>query len=297
MTSALQSVISRVARHALKLADNIDGDFFVDSTCIDCDACRVIAPAVFRDAGDQSAVYHQPQDNQELLAAQRALISCPTASIGDLAKRNMVEAVASLPEPIDDDVFRCGYTSESSFGAISYYLRDVRVMVDSPRFTAPLVKNIEALGGVRRLLLTHQDDVADHEKFHERFGCERVLHRDDVRTRTASVEIQPTGRDPITLNDGIVMIPTPGHTKGHAVFLYREKFLFTGDHLAWSNDRGHLYAFRSACWYSWSEQIESMERLLDYRFEWVLPGHGRPIHLPAADMRDELERCVAWMRK
>ena len=113
----------------------------------------------------------------------------------------------------------------------------------------------------------------------------------------ASVEIQPAGLDPVQLGDGLLMIPTPGHTKGHAVFLYRERFLFTGDHLAWNTDRQQLYAFRSACWYSWSEQIESMERLLDYRFEWVLPGHGRPVHLPAAEMHEQLERCVAWMRK
>ena len=71
--------------------------------------------------------------------------------------------------------------------------------------------------------------------------------------------------------------------------------LFTGDHLAWSETRGHLYAFRSACWYSWREQIESMKRLLDYRFEWVLPGHGRPVHLPADAMRTSLARCIDWM--
>jgi hypothetical protein len=27
-----------------------------------------------------------------------------------------------------------------------------------------------------------------------------------------------------------------------------------------------------------------MERLADYRFEWVLPGHGQKVHLPAAEM-------------
>ena len=286
-----------MARVALKLPENAEGDFFVDASCIDCDACRVIAPSVFADSGNQSAVYHQPETAPELIAAQRALISCPTASIGDLAKRNMAEALATLPEPIDDDVYRCGYTSESSFGAISYYLAGVRTMVDSPRFAAPLVKNIEALGGVKRMLLTHQDDVADHAKFHERFGCERVLHRDDVRSRTASVDVQPTGIDPVDLGDGLLMIPTPGHTKGHAVFLYRQKFLFTGDHLAWDTDEHQLYAFRGACWYSWTEQIQSMARLLDYRFEWVLPGHGRPINLPADAMHAHLERCVAWMKK
>lgn len=283
-----------MARLALKLPDNVPGDFFVDSTCIDCDACRIFAPAVFHDAGDQSAVWHQPETEEELLAAQKALISCPTASIGSVTKHDMTSALAALPEHVDGGVYRCGYTSESSFGAVSYFFDNI--LVDSPRFAAPLVKNLETMGGVRELLLTHQDDVADHEKFHERFGCERVLHRDDVRTRTASVEVKPEGSDPIELEPGLLMIPTPGHTKGHAVFLWNERFLFTGDHLAWSPTRGHLYAFRSACWYSWSEQVKSMERLLDFRFEWVLPGHGRPIHFEADRMRAELERCVKWMK-
>jgi len=283
-----------MAQVALALSSNAPGDFFVDSSCIDCDACRVIAPEVFRESGDQSAVWHQPENEEELIAAQRALISCPTASIGSMSKHDMTAALASLPEHIDDGVYRCGYTSESSFGAISYWFD--RILADSPRFSAPLVKNLEKLGGVRRMILTHQDDVADHEKFHERFGCERVLHRDDVRTKTASVEMKPAGGDPIELEPGLLMIPTPGHTKGHAVFLWKERFLFTGDHLAWSPNRGHLYAFKSACWYSWSEQIKSMEKLLDYRFEWVLPGHGRPIHFPADRMHAELERCVEWMK-
>lgn len=286
-----------MARTALRIAENVAGDFFVDSTCIDCDACRQIAPSVFHDIGSQSAVHHQPETAEELIGAQRALISCPTASIGDAGKHDMKAAVASLPEWIDADVYRCGYTSESSFGAVSWYIRDAKLLVDSPRFAAPLVKNLEAFGGVRRMLLTHQDDVADHQKFHERFGCERVLHRDDIRTRTAMIERQPTGPDPVALDDDLIMIPTPGHTKGHAVYLYRETFLFTGDHLAWDPDEETLYAFHGACWYSWSEQIKSMKRLLDYRFEWVLPGHGRPVHLSADEMRANLERCIGWMNQ
>jgi glyoxylase-like metal-dependent hydrolase (beta-lactamase superfamily II)/ferredoxin len=283
---------------AERLPANVGGDFFVDSSCIDCDACRQIAPAIFHDAGGQSAVQRQPENEAELLAAQKALIACPTGSIGDLAKRDVSAAIAGFPEQIDGDIYRCGYTSESSFGAFSYLVRrpNGNVLIDSPRFATPLVKNIAAMGGLSRMLLTHQDDVADHQKFHERFGCQRLLHRDDVRTRTAAVELQPTGSDALDLGEGITMIPTPGHTKGHVVFLCDATFLFTGDHLAWSESRGHLYAFRSACWYSWKEQIASMERLLDFRFEWVLPGHGRPIHLPPNEMRKSLERCIAWMR-
>jgi glyoxylase-like metal-dependent hydrolase (beta-lactamase superfamily II)/ferredoxin len=278
-----------MAQLALRLPENVPGDFFVDSTCIDCDACRIFAPAVFSDARDQSFVFHQPESADELLAAQKALISCPTASIGSATGAR--DALGALPELIEDDVYRCGYAAESSFGAISYYLRGPRILIDSPRFAGPLVKRLD---GVRRMLLTHQDDIADHQKFREHFGCERLLHRDDARGRV--FEEMPGGSEPLDLGDGILMIPTPGHTKGHVVFLYREKYLFTGDHLAWSPRRGHLYAFRSACWYSWSEQIRSMERLLDFRFEWVLPGHGRPIRLTAEEMRESLVRCVQWMR-
>ena len=278
-----------MADPALRLDDNVPGDFYVDSTCIDCDACRVFAPTVFSDERDQSFVFHQPETEDELLAARKALISCPTSSIGSASGAR--EAIDALPELIEEDVYRCGYAAESSFGAISYYLKGPQILIDSPRFAGPLVKR---LNSVRRMLLTHQDDIADHAKYRERFGCERVLHADDARGRT--FELMPTGLDAIDLGDDILMIPTPGHTKGHAVFLYRGKYLFTGDHLAWSPARGHLYAFRSACWYSWSEQIRSMERLLDYRFEWVLPGHGRPIHLRAEEMERSLEKCVRWMR-
>jgi len=288
-----------MASLAQRLPNNVPGDFYVDDTCIDCDACRIFAPTVFSDKGDQSTVYHQPETDDELLAAQKALISCPTASIGSVGRQNMRPALAALPEQVDRDVYRCGYASESSFGAISYLIRrpSGNILIDSPRFSGPLVKNIAAMGGASRMLLTHQDDVADHVRFAARFGCQRVLHRDDVHARTAAIELQPSGRDPIVLGDNLLMIPTPGHTKGHAVFLDRDTYLFTGDHLAWSESRGHLYAFRSACWYSWPEQIRSMERLLDYRFEWVLPGHGRPVHLDSAAMHASLERCVAWMKK
>ena len=279
-----------MADPALRLPNNVPGDFFVDSTCIDCDACRIFAPATFSDERDQSFVFHQPANDDELLAAQKALLSCPTSSIG--SSQSARAAIDSLPEWIDDDVYRCGYAAESSFGAISYFLRDREILIDSPRFSGPLVKR---LGNVRRLLLTHQDDIADHAKFRERFGCERVLHSDDARGRV--FETMPRGSDPVDLGDDVLMIPTPGHTRGHAVFLYREKFLFTGDHLAWSPKRGHLYAFRSACWYSWTEQIRAMERLLDYSFEWVLPGHGRPVRLPRAEMHASLQRCVAWMKQ
>ena len=68
-----------MADRALALPSNVPGDFFVDSTCIDCDACRIFAPTVFSDASDQSFVFHQPANDKEMPDAQKVLVSCPTA--------------------------------------------------------------------------------------------------------------------------------------------------------------------------------------------------------------------------
>ena len=43
-------------------------------------------------------------------------------------------------------------------------------------------------------------------------------------------------------------------------------------------------------------QAESMRRLADFRFEWVLPGHGQRVHLPAHEMRAEVLRLADEMR-
>lgn len=281
-------------------SENVSGDFYVDSTCIDCDTCRWMAPETYSRVGSQSVVHHQPADEKERLRAMQALLSCPTASIGTVEKpTDIKQAQTSFPIPIAETVYHCGYHSEDSFGAASYLIQRPagNVLVDSPRFTPPLVKRIEQLGGVRYLYLTHRDDVADHAKFHQHFGCDRILHKNEISRDTQDVEIQLSGLDPVQLEPDLLIIPVPGHTKGHTVLLYNNTFLFTGDHLAWSESLQHLYAFRRACWYSWSELIKSMRTLAEYSFEWVLPGHGRRYHADRDTMHNQMQQCLAWMEK
>jgi glyoxylase-like metal-dependent hydrolase (beta-lactamase superfamily II) len=81
------------------------------------------------------------------------------------------------------------------------------------------------------------------------------------------------------------------------VLLYRDTFLFTGDHLWGSEDGERLEAGQGVCWYSWAEQRRSMEKLLAFDFEWVLPGHGPRFRAPAGRMRAEIERLVARMKR
>jgi glyoxylase-like metal-dependent hydrolase (beta-lactamase superfamily II)/ferredoxin len=289
-----------MAQLAKRLPQNTGGDFFVDDTCIDCDACRQIAPASFRDHGGQSSVYQQPGNPGELHRALMALVACPTASIGTISHRSARSGVAAFPVHVVDDVYFCGFTSEASFGAWSYLIvrppsQGGNVLVDSPRFTGPLVKRIEEMGGISVMFLSHRDDIADHARFAAHFQCPRIMHEGDGAS-ILGVERVIAGDQPVQLDDQLLLIPTPGHTLGHQVLLYKDKVLFTGDHLAWSPERQRLTAYRDVCWYSWRLQTQSMQKLLAYRFEWVLPGHGRIHHDSAERIHESLESCIASMR-
>ncbi len=289
-----------VARPSERLPQNAEGPLYVDRSCIDCDTCRQIAPASFARANiEKSYVHHQPASDDEWVRATMALISCPTSSIGTVdheQRRVLPLAAQALPERIAEDVHYCGYASESSFGASSYFLRreEGNVLVDSPRAAGPLMHALDELGGVRFMFLTHRDDVADHAKYHSRFGCDRILHHSDVTSGTRDVEVVLRGDAPTSLARDLLAIPVPGHTQGSMVLLYKDTFLFTGDHLWWSDERKRLVASRGVCWFSWEEQVRSLRRLLDYRFEWVLPGHGRRFHAAPAEMKTELERLVRY---
>ena len=185
-----------MADPARRLPENAPGALFVDATCIDCDACRQIAPGVFaRSHSELSFVEHQPTEATLSRRAAMALVACPTASIGGAPKSLVSAAARSFPEPVTGDVLYCGYTSSDSFGAASYLIlrKAGNILVDSPRAAGPLLERIRELGGVSRMFLSHADDVADHAAFHRKFGCERILHGADVRATTRSVETKLAG--------------------------------------------------------------------------------------------------------
>ena len=275
---------------------NVAGEFYVDTSCIDCDLCRQIAPHTFNDVGDQSVVYRQPESESDVSEALKALVTCPTASIGTTTNRSAKDAVAAYPDPIEEPVYFCGFAAESSFGASSYLIvrPEGNVLVDSPRFVRPLADRIRQMGGIRYIFLTHRDDVADHRQWAKEFGAEHIMHKDDAGRLRSGVEHLIEGSGPNAFQPDLLVIPTPGHTRGHMVLLYKQ-FLFTGDHLWWSDNFHSLHASRGVCWYSWEEQTKSMQKLLDYRFEWVLPGHGRRAHATADQMQAYLKECLSRM--
>jgi ferredoxin len=146
-----------------RLPENVPGDWFVDSTCIDCDTCRQLAPETFGDTGEFSFVTSQPRDLHTIRAARRALVACPTGSIGTADKTGLSAAANEFPLQVEGGVFYCGFNSPKSYGGNSYFVEHPggNWLIDSPRFTERLVRRFEEKGGLRYIFLTHRDDVAD----------------------------------------------------------------------------------------------------------------------------------------
>ena len=272
--------------------ENVEGSFFVDTTCIDCDTCRQLAPDTFGETAEFSFVRAQPGEPAREREALHALVACPTGSIGTSDKSGIAAAVRDFPLKIAPGVFYCGFNSSKSFGGNSYFVEhpDGNWLIDSPRFVEHLARRFAEKGGLRYIFLTHRDDVADADKYAERFGSTRIIHRHELASQPDAERVLE-GFEPVELAPGFLAIPTPGHTRGHCALLHRE-FLFTGDHLWWSRNRRRLTASRDVCWYSWPEQVRSVAALKDYRFEWVLPGHGERAHFPADEMRLQMELLV-----
>jgi glyoxylase-like metal-dependent hydrolase (beta-lactamase superfamily II) len=273
---------------------NAPGNWYIDTRCSDCSAARTVAPGLIIERDGQSVFARQPQTPEEIRMAWRARLLCPTASVRTAKPEEMPDGV--FPEFMTDDVYRLGYNADSSYAAHSFLIRrkSGNAMVDSPRWTGAVVKQLEAWGGLKDVLLTHQDDVADAERYAKHFAARVTIHKWD-RRRAPFADNLLEGREPVRLGDDLLAVPVPGHTKGSVVYLYDDRCLFTGDSLAWNFQANELTAHRDYCWYSWEEQIASLTRLLDFHFSWVFAGHGGSMGLQPQEMHDRLSILIKRM--
>jgi len=282
-----------------RLDSNVPGNFYVDATCINCDTCRQLAPMSFEEVGDYSAVSCQPDSEHRTHQAYQALLACPVGSIGTEQgdKARLQTAMASFPLQIENGVSYCGFNSEKSFGANSFFIEHSagNWLIDSPRYIKHLVEVFERRGGIAHIFLTHKDDVADADKYAAHFGAERIIHQTD-RDAAPTAERVIGGEETVRVGSEFHIIPVPGHTAGSMALLYRERFLFTGDHLWWDPHTQSLEAPTRLVWKRWT-LIDSIRKLLDYRFEWVLAGHGDRVRLPSAEMRAQLSALVERREK
>ena len=285
-----------MARISKKRPENFDSSFYVDNTCIDCGTCYWVAPNTFKRQGAQSVVYSDPKETNDINFAHVAKYCCPTNSIGHIGPHKFPPP---FPRNLDDNIFHLGFHDRKSFGATSYLIKcpTGNIMIDSPRFVRKLANRIKNDGGVDKHLLTHQDDVADAHLYKKEFNSTLYFPSGDKAPGRLKVDIKlDSKKDEIQITPDLLAISVPGHTKGHFCFLYKEKFLFTGDHLCYSKHLGHLYAFINHCWHSQELLLNSVKKLTNYTFSCVLPGHGSPYHFKSSDeARSSLKKGIRWM--
>ncbi|KAG5185928.1 beta-lactamase-like protein [Tribonema minus] len=276
---------------------NVTGNLFVDESCIDCDACRWMAPATYKRVGLGAAVHKQPGTESEVQGALRAVLACPTGSIRSLKGDPRVKAaftqfpVAVAPDQLKG-IFHLGFHTVASGGSTPYLIvppSRQNIMVDVPRYSKRLADLVDAAGGVRYLFLTHGDNAHGHAAWKARFpAAERVMHAFDTLPHTRRVERRIDGDGPWQLDpEGTAKIVyTPGHTYGSCALLYAPaRALFTGDAVGWSWRRDALDGWSRENRAGLPRQAASMRALAEEDFEWMLPGRGRQLKFANADER------------
>lgn len=237
-------------------------------------------------------IRHQPTTTEQQRRAEMAAVVCPTKSIRTASGQTWQR---HHPVHLTDDVWRVGDNSPDTFGGNAFLIRrqDGNLLVDSPKWTARLAEAVADLGGIDHVLLTHRDDVGDAEQFADHFDSAVWIHQRDLDAAPFAAEV-PTGTGPTQVVDGILAIPTPGHTAGHVMYLVDDATLLTGDSLSWVPERDGLWAEEGVCWHSWPQQLASLRRLLDHQFVRVLPTHGIPSPTLKVDvMHDRLRQLLA----
>ena len=71
-----------------RVPENIDGCYFVDDSCIDCDTCRSTSPAHFRRSDEHGYfyVFRQPATGEERELVEEAMDCCPAGAIAKVSE-------------------------------------------------------------------------------------------------------------------------------------------------------------------------------------------------------------------
>ena len=253
---------------------NAVGPWFVDTRCIRCDAARNWAPDLIgMDTEGRSFLITQPVGVEQEAELWRAAAACPTKSISN--RNRLLEPAGIFPYRMTHGVFALGNNDRSSFAAHSFLVTrpDGNLMVDSPRFNRPLAESIDALGGIAHVLLTHRDDVADADRWAERYGARVWIGETDADAAPYATDL--TGVESVTvISPGAVSIPAPGHTQGHVLYHVDDRVLFTGDTLHWDHRRGEFDVFPKQTFFSWTALADTMDLIAALKVEWMFAGHG-----------------------
>ena len=179
-----------------KIADNVDGEFFVRRFVHRSRPVPSTRARRVRAQHARRAVLRRASGRTDPLRALMALVTCPGSSIGTLHKPDTRAAARChprrSPRSPPTSMF-CGWAAEPRRTARRRGSDPPRPMatcsIDSPRASTTLFDRLAELGGVpcatcgSRIATTSPITAS----YRARFGCERILHRDGQSVTTRAI--------------------------------------------------------------------------------------------------------------
>jgi glyoxylase-like metal-dependent hydrolase (beta-lactamase superfamily II) len=155
-----------------------------------------------------------------------------------------------------------------------------------------IIEQAEAMGARRidKILLTHIhiDHCGGALALKKRTGAKIGIHRSRAGY-LGGEDFRYDDNDHIAFGGGeLRVLHTPGHESGHCCFYEAgEKVLFSGDNIL-----GYGTAVIHPPDGNMTDYLRSLERLLEFNIDLILPGHGPLVGKPEAKVREYLRHRV-----
>ena len=151
-----------------------------------------------------------------------------------------------------------------------------------------IIEQAEAMGATKidKILLTHihVDHCGGALALKKRTGAKLGIHRSRAGY-LGGEDFQYDDQDRISFGGGeLQVLHTPGHESGHCCFYESgDKVLFSGDNIL-----GAGTAVIHPPDGNMTDYLQSLERLLEFNIDLILPGHGPLVGKPEAKIREYL---------
>jgi len=151
-----------------------------------------------------------------------------------------------------------------------------------------IIEQAEAMGAkkIEKILLTHIhiDHCGGALALKKRTGAKLGIHRSRAGY-LGGEDFRYDDQDRIPFGGGeLQVLHTPGHESGHCCFYESgDKVLFSGDNIL-----GYGTAVIHPPDGNMTDYLQSLERLLEFNIDLILPGHGPLVGKPEAKIREYL---------
>jgi glyoxylase-like metal-dependent hydrolase (beta-lactamase superfamily II) len=156
-----------------------------------------------------------------------------------------------------------------------FLTKDGMVLVDPPAAAEIIIRDIEALGKPRYVLLTGARQERRARQYQHWYGAEVYAPVGD--RRMLALQAEHYYEDETKLPGGFRAIRLKHQrTPGESALLHEPSDTLVTGHLV-GEPEGYVRMFSPGVYWNFSRALEAQLTLLEYDYEQLLPGRGKPI--------------------